>query len=196
MLVQDVMTPDPITVRCGTSIKEALTRLAHLEITSLPVVDDRGQLIGIVSELDLIRDSVARDPRAQELPVVLDRVGRPEKVEDVYTRQALTLRPHDDVARAVEVMSTTAVKSIPIVDDQQRLVGVLSRSDVVLALARSDELIAADLDEVLGSLGHTDWLVEVREGVVDVTGPTGAAERSLAHVVAHTVLGVVDVRIS
>lgn len=145
MLVLDLMTPEPVTVTPETGIKEALTTLADLGITSMPVVDHHQRLCGIVSEADLIRDLVARDPRAQERPVIVEPLFPPETVEDVYTR--------------------------------------------------SDDMIAADIDELLGSLGHADWFVEVENGVVAVAGPSGSAERSLAVVVARTVPGVVEVRV-
>ena len=196
MLVRDVMTPEPMTVTPKAGVKETLTRLAHLGITSMPVVDERGRLCGIVSEADLIREAVARDPRAQERPITVEPLYPPRTVEEVYTRSAMSVRVHDDVAAAVELMTSTAVKSLPVLDDDNVLVGVISRSDVVQALAREDDVIAADVDDLLSSLGHADWLVEVRDGVVDVSGPSGAAERSLAHVVAHTVPGVVEVHVS
>jgi CBS domain-containing protein len=196
MLVRDVMTSDPVTVTPGTHIKDALTRLARLGITSMPVVDRAGRLFGIVSEADLIGESVARDPRAQERPIMIEPLYPPRLVEEVSTRSVMTVRPDDDVATAVELMISTGAKSLPVLDDDRRLIGVVSRSDVVAALARSDDVIAADIDAVLESLGHADWLVEVEEGSVDISGPSGAAERSLAHVVAHTVPGVVEVRIS
>ena len=72
---------------------------------------------------------------------------------------------------------------------------MLSRSDVVRALARTDEAIAADLDDVLSRLGHADWLVEVADGVVDVSGPANLGEVSLAHMAARTVPGVVQVHV-
>jgi CBS-domain-containing membrane protein len=195
MLVRDLMTPDPVTVTPEAGIKQALTSLADLGITSMPVVDRHHRLCGIVSEADLIRDIVARDPRAQERPVVVEALFPPETVEDVYTRSAASVRGDEDVANAVEVMTALSAKSLPVVDDGGRLIGILSRSDVVQALARSDDVIAADIDDLLGSLGHTDWLVEVENGVVAVAGPDGPAERSLAIVVARTVPGVVEVRV-
>ncbi len=196
MLVRDLMTPDPATVTPETGIKEALTRLADLGITSLPVVDRWNRLLGIVSEADLIRDLVARDPRAQERPVEMRPLFAPHVVDEVYTRAAVSVRVEDDVATAVDMMTVTSAKSLPVVDDRGRLLGVLSRSDIVQALARADDVIAADIDGLLADLGHDDWLVEVEEGTVHVSGPDGAAERSLAHVVAHTVPGVVEVEVS
>jgi CBS domain-containing protein len=193
MLVRDLMTADPVTVTPATGIKQALCTLAQLGITSMPVVDDHHRLCGIVSEADLIRDVVARDPRAQERPIVVSPLLPTETVADVYTRSAASVRCDDDVADAVELMTALFAKSLPVLDDGGRLVGILSRSDVVRALARSDVEIAADIDDVLGSLGHPDWMVEVANGVVAISGPSGAAERSVALVVARTVPGVVAV---
>lgn len=195
MLVQDLMTREPLTVRPSTTIKEALSKLAKHGITCMPVVDGNGRLQGVVSEADLIRDVLAPDPRAQERPISLDPVFPPRSVEEVYTRHPVAVRAHDDLARAVDVMTSTAVKSLPVIDEDGHLVGVVSRSDVVQVLARADDKIAADVDELLASVGHADWLVEVTEGIVNVSGPAGAPERSLAQVVAHTVPGVIEVRV-
>ncbi|GAA4381395.1 HPP family protein [Nocardioides caricicola] len=195
MLVRDLMTPGPATVRPSAHLKEALTTLARLGITSLPVVDDHGRVCGIVSEADLIREAVARDPRAPEHPVTVEPLFQPRTVEDVYTRVAASVRVDDDVADAVETMVAISAKSLPVLDEHGRLVGILSRSDVVRALARADEAIAADIDQLLASLGRADWLVEVDEGVAEISGPDGPAERSLAYVAARTVAGVVEVRV-
>jgi len=195
MLVRDLMTPDPFTVTPETHVKVALATLARLGITSMPVVDSKRRLCGIVSEADLISDLVARDPRAQERPVTIEPLFAPTTVEAVYTRSPSSVRVDDDVATAVETMVVISAKSLPVLDERGLLVGMLSRSDVVQALARADDVIAADIDDILGALGRTDWLVEVEEGVVEISGPEGTAERSLAHVVAHTVPGVVQVRV-
>jgi CBS domain-containing protein len=72
MLVRDLMTPDSVTVNPETRVKQALVQLARLGITSMPVVDGKQRLCGIVSEADLICDLVTRDPRAQERPVMVE----------------------------------------------------------------------------------------------------------------------------
>ena len=194
MLVRDVMTADPITVTPDTGVKSALKRLAHVGITSLPVVDEQRRLCGILSEADLIREAVEVDPRAHERPVTMQPVAAAQTVEDVYTRSPVAIRPDDDVATAVDVMGAKGFKSLPVVDDRHRLVGIVSRSDVVRALARDDALIADDIIRVFRDLGHTDWVVEVIDGVVEITG-LDAAHHSLAHTIARTVPGVVGVRI-
>jgi len=195
MLVQEVMTPEPLTVMPGTRVKVALQRLAEHGITALPVVDARRRLLGIVSEADLIREAIIRDPRAPEGAVVVESLYPARLVEDVYTRPAAAVRMDDDVASAVDLMTATGAKSLPVLDEHGTLVGVLSRSDVVRTLARADDVIAADLDDVLSRLGHADWLVEVDDGVVDVSGPANLGEASLAHLVARTVPGVVQVHV-
>lgn len=195
MLVRDVMTADPITTRADVGIKEALTRLAHLGITSMPVVDEGRRLCGIVSEADLIRDVVGADPRAHERPVTIRPVTVVQTVEDVYTRAPVAVRPEDDVSTTVDLMTARGFKSLPVVDDQHRLVGIVSRSDVVRALARDDNLIAEEINQFFENLGHTDWTVGVIDGVVEINGPADAAQRSLAHTISRTVPGVVEVRV-
>jgi CBS-domain-containing membrane protein len=196
MLVRDVMTAGPVTTTPQTSTKAALRQLAERRITALPVVDCQGRLCGIVSEADLIQDLVVRDPRAQERPIMIDPLYPPTTVEEVYTRAAVTVAAEDDVSVAVQLMTETGAKSLPVLDDDRKPVGVLSRSDVIRALARDDAAIAADIDRVLASIGHADWLVEVVDGRVRVTGPVAAGEAAIAKVVAQTVPGVVHVDVA
>jgi hypothetical protein len=72
---------------------------------------------------------------------------------------------------------------------------MISRSDVVRALARDDDVIAQDISRLFADLDHTDWTVNVVGGIVDITGPADAAEHSLAHTLSRTVRGVVEVRV-
>ncbi len=196
MLVREVMTTDPVTATPETTIKEAISILARLGITAMPIVDRKGRLRGIVSEADLIEDVVPRDPRARERPIVIDALYPPTTVEDVFTRAAVTVVPEDDAATAVELMTATGAKSLPVVGQDQHVVGVISRSDIVKQFARADVVIAADISRLLTSTGHDDWLVEVNDGVVQITGPANIGTSALAHVVAQTVPGVVDVHVT
>jgi CBS domain-containing protein len=189
MLVKDVMTRKPVTVVPSVAIKAAMTKLAFAGITSMPVVDEEQRLCGIVSEADLIQ-GVADDPRAHARPFTMHPVIPAQTVEDVYTRSPVAVGPQDDVTAAVDVMTVKGFKSLPVVDQAHRLVGIVSRSDILRALARDDDVIAHDVVHLFQELGHTGWTVEVTSGVVDITGPEDAAERSLAHALSRTVLGV------
>jgi CBS domain-containing protein len=150
-------------------------------------------LVGVVSEADLLRDALPPDSRAHMLPVPDERHHQAQRVEDVMTRHPVTVRADLDLAEATELIISTTVKSVPVVEGS-RLVGMVSRRDVVHALARSDADIAAELDELYHTLG-VDWLVEVQDGEVTVEGPVGSKARSLAETAAGTVPGVMSVTV-
>jgi predicted transcriptional regulator len=118
-------------------------------------------------------------------------------VDDVMTTHVLTVGPDSDLAEAVELMTSTGVKSIPVVAANGRVLGVVSRSDVVHMLARADHDLERDVDAALASVGLRDWMVEVNDGTVELVAPARAVDdRGLARVVAGTVPGVVQVHIS
>ena len=196
MLVHQVMTATPTTVGAGTGVKQALQLLDTAGVTSLPVVDGAGRIAGIVSEADLIRDLVAPDQRRSTRPIATSG-DLPRRVEDVMTREVITVRAEDDLAVVVDTVTSTGVKSLPVVDDDRRCVGIVSRRDVVRMLATSDEEITHQLRALLAELaqqadlGAGDWTVSVEDGVVAVDGPATDKARSLAVAIARSVPGVV-----
>ena len=188
MLAADIMTTAVDTIRPDALADDALRILGTHEITALPVVDVRGRLVGIVSEGDLLAGGVARDPRstlrrddgaAAPVPLPVVRVG------DLMTRPVVTAVPNQDVASLVGAMLARGIHSVPVVLGT-RVVGMLSRSDVVRALARTDAQIAADVTAQLRGAGLDDCECVVREGTVRLTGASPADRRlavSLAQVV-------------
>lgn len=198
MLVRDVMTTPAVTVQAQASVKDGLRLLDKHHVTALPVVDEQGRLVGIVSEADLLRDLVHRDDRAHLIPHEDDpgetlSPDRPRRVADVMTRLSMTIPVDGDVADAIDLMTSTAAKSLPVVEGG-RVVGVVSRSDIVHVLARSDDVIHAEVDELLRSAG-LECDVAVEEGAVLVEGPVDPHQRRIAEVVAGSVAGVVSVRV-
>ena len=165
-------------------------------ITSMPVVEPTGRIVGVVSEADLVRNCVHPDGRAHLIPVAADvpPSGQPSTTADVMDRHPATVKGDLDLADAVDLMSSASVKSVPVVDWADRVVGMLSRRDVVHLLARDDELISHELETLLGIIG-VDWLAEVRDGAVTVDGPVGVKEWSLAATAAWTVAGVMSVTV-
>jgi CBS domain-containing protein len=197
MLVREVMSNQAITVPLGTTVKSALAVLASAGITSVPVVTASGKLRGIVSEADLIRDAVSADSRLHEIPHENVLIDRHQYVDDVMTTHVLAVGPDSDLAEAVELMTSSSVKSLPVVNANGRVLGVVSRSDVVHMLARADHDLERDVDAALASVGLRDWMVEVSDGNVELVAPERAVDdRGLARVVAGTVPGVVQVHIS
>ena len=195
MLVREVMSTSVRAVSAGASVDEAMRMLSTHRITSLPVVDGApdvdGQVVGILSEADVLRHVLSGDPRAHLRPVTT-RDPAPRVVRDLMTAGPYLTRPAADVREVAEAMLEHGWKSVPVVD-AGRLVGVVSRSDVVRALSRDDEAIAADLADAYAAIGRASWQVRVDAGVAHVTGPVTAAEQAIAGASALAVLGVRDV---
>lgn len=196
MIVRQVMTPDPVTVQAGTSIKAALCLLDEHDISSMPVVDEEGRIRGVVSEADLIRDLVTPDPRLHEIPVVDPGPPQHRYVDEVMTTRAVTVRPDTDLVDAVELVTSLGVKCLPVVDDNDVVVGVVSRRDVVRTLARADEALEQEVDSLLVSAGFRDWMVDVHDGVARIVGPESPQDQALARVLVRTVPGVVSVSVA
>ena len=136
MLAREIMSTDVITVTPETSVQAARALLAEHRISCLPVLAD-GQVVGVVSESDLIRFAVPPDQRAHERTLVVNTIWPPSTVSQVMTAEPYLAHGGSDVAdiaRAFEVMTW---KSVPVVD-HGALVGVVSRSDVLRALAVAD----------------------------------------------------------
>ncbi len=196
MLVREVMTSTPVTVRADTPVKDALALLDQHSITMLPVVSDDAVLVGVLSEADLLVGRILPDARATLIPPATERAddGTPETVGSLMTSLALTATEETDVAEVTKVMTATGVKSLPVVDASRRVVGIVSRRDIVRTMARSDAEIEQELQARFRSL-ELDWPVTVEDGHVRVSGPLEARDRSLALAAVSTVAGVLDVRI-
>jgi CBS domain-containing protein len=190
MLVLEVMSIHPVTVREGTPVKEALRLLADHHITVMPVVTESGMVVGVVSEADLIREVLPLDPRAHEIPPA-QRGPRARVVDEVMRVRVLAVHPDTDLAEAVELLVSSIAKSVPVVDRDGHLEGVLSRSDVVRLLARPDDEIGREVDRLLRSTGLMGWLVDVSAGTVELIGPDEDA--TTARLLAGTIPGVLEV---
>lgn len=129
MRAAKVMTSPVITVAEQTPVSEAAAILTGHGFTSVPVVDGAGQMTGIVSESDLMRDRV----RPEGWPAQPEHAD--PAVGTVMTKVPLALRPDADLADVVSLMLAEPVRAVPIVEDG-RLVGIITRRDVLRALER------------------------------------------------------------
>lgn len=192
MLVRDAMTRNVVTVSAEATLKVAAALLADHAITSMPVVDDTGRLIGVVSEADVVRESLVVDQGVHLLVEPSSKAPAASCVAEVMTALPVTVHPDTDLAEAAHLMTESTVKSLPVVEDS-RLVGIVSRTDVIRLLARRDERMEADIDALIRSQGM-DWLVEVEDGVAVLEGAGQPSDVRLARALVFTVPGVVSVR--
>jgi CBS domain-containing protein len=194
MLVRELMTQHPVVTQPRTRTKVALKLLDQHLITSMAVVDGENRIVGVVSEADLVRESTPLpDGRAHMILSHGEPPLGPQTVGDVMNRHPVVVHAETDVAEAVDLMTSTAVKSLPVVDDRRRVIGMLSRRDVVHLLARDDDRVEEEVGELFREAG-VDWLARVEDGVVNVEGPQDANARALAESLVSTVPGVVGVR--
>lgn len=188
MLVREIMTVPAYSVHENDDLDAALGMLAERRITSIPVVDDERHVIGVLSEVDLLRRAVEPDTRAHATPVH-ESTPLPQSIGEIMTRDPRTTTESADVADLIDLFITTSFKSLPVTRGG-KLVGVVSRSDVVRALWRSDEDLLDDLVSAFHDYGQDHWKISVEHGVVEVSGAGSARERDVANAIARSVLGV------
>ena len=203
--VGSVMTRNVVTARPDTSFKDLVATLTDQRVSALPVVDDEGHVVGIVSEGDLLHrlDLPADSPHGRLLGRLSSR-HRPapagplgDIATGLMTRPVVTIGSDATVGSAARLLEKHGVKRLPVVDDG-RLVGIVSRRDLLSTYLRADDDIRAEVrGDVLRRVLLTDpdaVGIVVDEGVVTLTGKVG--RRSTADIagrLARAVSGVVDV---
>jgi len=142
----DIMTKDVIAVTAGTTIRELAEIMTRHRIGSVPVVDDKGALIGIVTESDLIeQDKNFHIPTVISLfdwVIYLESEKKFEKelkrmtgqtVGDIYTKEAMTVEPQTTITEIADIMCDKRIHSLPVVD-AGKLVGIVSRIDLIRSM--------------------------------------------------------------
>ncbi len=181
------MTRRVIAVKKDVDFKEIVAVLRKYRVSACPVVDDEDKVIGVVSEADLL----SKEAQA-ELPHgtirLRWRLGEQTKATAVSARElmtspALTIRPGAPVTEAARLMQEQRVKRLPVVTGEGRLVGIVSRADVLSVFERPDAEILAELtNEVLATEFGVDPAaveVTVASGVVTVSGEVERPEIAL-----------------
>lgn len=195
--IRDVMTKSVITISGDTPLKEAAVVMGRNRISGLPVMDG-DELVGIITESDFVT-RLAEDGGG-----LLDALlGRKQadiggSVAEAMTREPLTIGPDESVSAAARVMSEHRVKRLPVVDGSGRLVGLVSRADLMSVFARPDDRIESDIlnEGVVGLIGadRESVSIEVRDGVVRLAGTVGSVtEKRMLEEFARRVAGVVTV---
>lgn len=142
--VRDVMTTPVTSVRAAATLREAVELVTGQEFRALPVVDEAGRLVGMVTSGDFVArgglgarlDLLAVLSRAAQ-GEILERLDPERRVRDVMSTGVVTVRGTDSVATATHRMAEERVKRLPVVDDEGRLIGILSRADVLRAVGET-----------------------------------------------------------
>ena len=215
MKARDVMVSPVITVKPTASVKDVAKLFLERRISAVPVVDDQGKIIGVVSEGDLLHRAEAGTQRrgpwwlralARDDALASDYVKEhARKVGDVMTTEVITAGPDTPLHEIATALERYAIKRVPIVKDG-RLVGIVSRANLIqavasdrkkLEIAPSDTAIREKLLAHWNSQGwaHTGLInATVTDGIVDLWGIANSdAEQKAIRVAAETIPGVVAV---
>jgi CBS domain-containing protein len=200
-VVKDVMTTRVIWVRKDAPFRELAAAMRKHRVSAFPVLGDGDKVIGVVSEADLLTKE-ALDGEPGVFSGILHRreqeKARGVTAGDLMTAAPVTVTPQDTVEHAAKLMYTRKVKRLPVVDASGRLVGIISRADVLSVFDRPD----ADIRKEIGELLRAEFLaapgafdVTVKDGIVTLAGVPETAEtgHEIVQRIRH-VQGVVSVR--
>ena len=207
--VGSVMATDVVRASYGTPFKEVARLLAHHRISGLPVVGEDEKVIGVISETDLMaRQAETPDPyepKRRFRTMVWTRGGRRRAAKatartagQLMTEPAVTVRAEDTIVEAARTMAQRRVERLPVVDEEDRLVGIVTRRDLLQVFLRPDTEIRDEVVEEV--LVRALWLppqsvdVSVVEGVVTLVGQMERkSETEIAVSMAKQIDGVVAV---
>ena len=203
-VVRDVMSSLPIAVLETTPFREIAGRLRECRVSAFPVLDADGKVRGVVSEADLlVKEAMLGEPASVGgfLAGIAHHAARAKArgitAADLMTSPAVTIGPDDTVEHAARLMFTRKVKRLPVVGPDGRLVGIVSRTDVLAVFNRADADIRQEImSEVITGCSEPSWYsVIVKDGVVTMEGTpeTPAIGHDLVRRAWH-VQGVVAVR--
>jgi len=219
MLVKDVMNAPPMTVSPAIAADGAARLMLQANVSGLPVVDDRGNLVGILTEGDFLRraETGTERKRPRWLEFFTDKRtlaneylrAHGQTVSDLMTKTVVTVDEDAELSKAVDLMEQNHVKRLP-VRRNGTLVGMLSRNDLLRAMSKlvpsapPAKGAGADADirnAILREMKSQAWAptssidIQVRDGHVTMNGVTfGPSHRRALHVLVQSIAGVRSVR--
>jgi CBS domain-containing protein len=181
MYVKELMTEKVIAVGPEAPLKDVAAILIEHRISGLPVISEQNKVLGVVSEADIVVKERGPKPRHGGLFGWLLEGGLPneEKLSartagEAMTSPAITIGEQSHVSRAARLLSEEGIKRLPVVSLNGRLVGIITRADLVRAFARSDAEIAREIrEDVIRRtlwIGETEVEVGVEQGEVTLSG--------------------------
>jgi CBS-domain-containing membrane protein len=216
MKAADVMVKEVMSVKQDSSVDDAIKLLAEQDVSALPVVDDTGRLVGVLSEFDLMRrpEIGTEKHRPWWMEAITPAAilahefakAHGQRVHEVMSRHVVSASEDTPLGEIAALFERHRIKRVPILRDG-KLVGTVSRSNLIQALASSRAVIHAATDtdrdirtKVLSRLAEQDWTgfgarnIIVTDGVVHLWGLVGSEdEREALTALAEEVPGVVSV---
>jgi CBS domain-containing protein len=156
MKIQEAMQKDVIKFKPEDRIVEVAQSLRENKISGAPVVNKEGHVVGIISEGDIMRLLEVHSPRINLiLPAPLDLIELPVRMKyeldeiaedmnkaasiligEIMTKELITIGPDDDISDAAKLMDTHDIKRLPVVDDNGKMIGIVTRGDIIGAVVR------------------------------------------------------------
>jgi CBS domain-containing protein len=216
MKARDVMVSPVIAVSESSTVRDLAKLLLANRISAVPVVDSGGKVVGIVSEADMIHRPEAGTERPSSWWLSLisgDRAlaadyvqGHALKVKDVMTEDVQTAHPDTPLVEIADIFEEKHIKRVPIVNDAGELVGIVSRANIVQAVASARPKLEMTLpdtmirEKLIAELKKQSWShvhklnATVTNGIVDLWGFTQSdKERQAIRIAAESIPGVVAV---
>ncbi len=150
--VADVMTRDPITVTPETPLTEVIRTLSERKISGLPVVDNTGKLVGVISETDLMwRETGVKQPpyiMLLDSVIYLENPGQYERdlhkalgqtVKEAMSQKPITVTPEKSLREAAQLMHDHKIHRLPVLDADGQVIGILTRGDVIRVMAAEQD---------------------------------------------------------
>ncbi|MEI5007644.1 CBS domain-containing protein [Streptomyces sp. PmtA] len=206
--VGEVMTSEVVRAHPDTSCKELARLLTSHHISGLPVVDDDDKVMGVVSRTDLTRRQAAPGRTGSgrdHVPGALRRIARARPTATpaltaggLMSSPAVTVHPEQRVVDAARIMERRHIDRLPVVDEEDRLIGITTRRDLLRVFLRTDEEIREDVAGAVclhSPADDADELhIDVRDGFVTIEGAAGPEINTMALIrAAWRVDGVVGV---
>jgi len=217
MQARDVMISPVITIRKSATVREVARILLEKRISAVPVVDNIGKLVVMITESDLMRRAEAGTEHryswwvhflAGDATIAADYVkSHAAKVEDVMTSDVVTATPETPLHEIASLFEEHRIKRVPIVSEDGNLVGIVSRANLIQVVASARPKLEMSLPDttirqkLLSELKKQSWAhnthnlsVTVTDGVVDLWGDAQSnEERKAIRVAAENIPGVVAV---
>lgn len=175
--VGDVMTTQVVTVSRAARYKDLVRLMTEHKVNALPVITDKGRVIGMVSEADVLRK---QEQNFRRFGTGLPRRTHHERDQakartagELMTSPAITIHPDAPLGAAARLMNGHNIRRLPVVDATGTLIGIVSRRDLLSVFLRSDDEIAAEIRDVIATILLEDGdtiSVTVRHGVATLSG--------------------------